>query len=138
MKTYEQFHDGYFEGIWIPAEGTAHVYLATSNRQRSTAVLTGVVIPLSDLPYLAQHVAVVLPLTHGMSALRATLIGAQLDDVAALLITEAAVGTGAAICGVAASAARVGNHRQRRKRWISWQSIRPVSHVSGSRQTGEA
>jgi len=44
MKGYDQFHDGYFEGIWIPAKGTAHVYLATSDRQRSTAVLTGVVM----------------------------------------------------------------------------------------------
>ena|ERR1700683_5449065 len=44
MKGYEQFHDGYFEGIWIPAKGTAHVYLATSDRQRSTAVLSGVVM----------------------------------------------------------------------------------------------
>jgi len=44
MKGYEQFHDGYFEGIWIPSQGAAHVYLATSDRQRSTAVLTGVVM----------------------------------------------------------------------------------------------
>jgi hypothetical protein len=44
MKEYEQFHDGYFEGIWIPAKGAAHVYLATSDRQRSTAVLNGVVM----------------------------------------------------------------------------------------------
>jgi hypothetical protein len=44
MKSYEQFHDGYFEGIWMPVPGTAHVHLATSDRQRSTAVLTGVVM----------------------------------------------------------------------------------------------
>ncbi len=44
MKEYEQFHDGYFEGIWIPGQGTAYVHLATSDRQRSTAVLRGVVM----------------------------------------------------------------------------------------------
>jgi hypothetical protein len=41
---YEQFHDGYFEGIWIPGQGAAHVHLATSDRRRSTAVLNGVVM----------------------------------------------------------------------------------------------
>jgi hypothetical protein len=44
MKEYEKFHDGHFEGIWIPGKGTAHVHLATSDRQRSTAVLNGVVM----------------------------------------------------------------------------------------------
>jgi hypothetical protein len=44
MKVYEQLHDGYFEGIWIPGQGTAHLHLATSDRRRSTAVLTGVVM----------------------------------------------------------------------------------------------
>jgi hypothetical protein len=44
MKNYERFHDGYFEGIWVPGQCVAHVHLATSDRQRSTAVLTGVVM----------------------------------------------------------------------------------------------
>lgn len=44
MYRYEQFHDGYFEGIWIPGTGTVHVFLSTSDRQQSTAVLSGVVM----------------------------------------------------------------------------------------------
>jgi|HubBroStandDraft_5_1064220.scaffolds.fasta_scaffold333689_1 hypothetical protein len=44
MKNYEQFHDGYFEGMWVPGQGTTHVYLATSGRDRSIAVLNGVVM----------------------------------------------------------------------------------------------
>jgi hypothetical protein len=44
VQRYEQFHDGYFEGIWVPERGNAHVYLATSDRRRTTVVLEGVVM----------------------------------------------------------------------------------------------
>jgi hypothetical protein len=44
MKNYGQFHDGFFEGLWIPDKGIVHVFLSTSKRERATVVLTGVVM----------------------------------------------------------------------------------------------
>jgi hypothetical protein len=42
MKKYEEFHDGFFEGLWIDAE-TAHVFLANFRHERSVLVAEGVV-----------------------------------------------------------------------------------------------
>jgi hypothetical protein len=42
MMKYDEFHDGFFEGLWIDAE-TAHVFLANSSRVRSVLVADGVV-----------------------------------------------------------------------------------------------
>src|SRR5438270_13064497 len=44
MKNYGQFHDGFFEGLWIPEKDTAEVYLSTTTGERTTVVLTGVVM----------------------------------------------------------------------------------------------
>jgi hypothetical protein len=41
---YRDFHDGFFEGLWIPGKEVVHVHLSTSSRQRKTAVLAGVVM----------------------------------------------------------------------------------------------
>jgi hypothetical protein len=42
MKDYNQFHDGYLEGLWIDGT-TVHVYLCTLEKQGFTAVAQGVV-----------------------------------------------------------------------------------------------
>jgi hypothetical protein len=34
MKTYPQFHDGFFDGFWLPAEDTINVYLRTEAGSR--------------------------------------------------------------------------------------------------------
>lgn len=44
MTNYKQFHDGFFEGLWVPEKGVVHVYLRTSGKERITVVLTGVVM----------------------------------------------------------------------------------------------
>jgi len=44
MKNYGQFHDGFFEGLWIPDKETVHVFLSTLKKERTTVVLTGVVM----------------------------------------------------------------------------------------------
>lgn len=44
MKNYGQFHDGFFEGLWIPDKEIAHVFLSTSKKERVTVILTGVVM----------------------------------------------------------------------------------------------
>lgn len=44
MRNYGQFHDGFFEGLRTPEKGIVHVYLSTSERVRTTVVLTGVVM----------------------------------------------------------------------------------------------
>jgi len=45
MKTYSQFHDGFLEGLRIDKEGkVVEVYLSTLEKERTTAVLSGVVI----------------------------------------------------------------------------------------------
>jgi len=41
---YGQYHDGFFEGLWIPEKGKAEVYLSTTTGERSTVILTGVVM----------------------------------------------------------------------------------------------
>jgi hypothetical protein len=44
MKTYSEFHDGFFEGIRTDKDGkVTHVYLSTDRNVRTTAVLNGVV-----------------------------------------------------------------------------------------------
>ncbi len=45
MKTYSQFHDGFLEGLRIDKDGkVVEVYLSTLEKERTTAVLSGVVI----------------------------------------------------------------------------------------------
>jgi hypothetical protein len=44
MKNYGQFHDGFFEGLWIPDKEIVHVFLSTSKKDRVTVVLTGVIM----------------------------------------------------------------------------------------------
>jgi hypothetical protein len=36
------FHDGSFDGVWIPAENMAHLFLTTVEHKRFTVVLDGV------------------------------------------------------------------------------------------------
>lgn len=43
MKTYSEFHDGFFEGIRSDKDmKVVHVYLSTDRKVRTTAVLNGV------------------------------------------------------------------------------------------------
>ncbi|MGB8988241.1 MAG: hypothetical protein WCC37_16685 [Candidatus Sulfotelmatobacter sp.] len=41
MKTYREFHDGFFEGLWIDGK-RVHVFLATTDMERFTIVADGV------------------------------------------------------------------------------------------------
>ena len=36
------FHDGSFDGVWLPANNTAHLFLTTSDNKRFTVVFEGV------------------------------------------------------------------------------------------------
>ena len=47
MTNYGQFHDGFFEGLWID-EATVHFFLSTEEKERFTAVTTGVVRLIVD------------------------------------------------------------------------------------------
>ena len=45
MKTYHQFHDGFLDGLLIDKDrGMVHVYLSTWEKERNTAVLSGVLM----------------------------------------------------------------------------------------------
>lgn len=44
MMNCGQYHDGLFEGLWIPEKGKAEVYLGTTTGERSIVVLTGVLM----------------------------------------------------------------------------------------------
>lgn len=44
MTNYKQFHDGFFEGLWVPEKGIVHAYLSTLGRERTTVLMTGVVM----------------------------------------------------------------------------------------------
>ena len=44
MRNYTEYHDGFFDGLWIQDEGTLQVYLRTSGKKRNTVALTGVVM----------------------------------------------------------------------------------------------
>jgi hypothetical protein len=41
MKKYSEFHDGWFEGLWIDGK-TTHVFLATEGREQFVFVVDGV------------------------------------------------------------------------------------------------
>jgi len=41
---YTDFHDGFFEGLWISEKEIVHIHLSTASGERSTAVLTGVIM----------------------------------------------------------------------------------------------
>jgi ABC-2 type transport system permease protein len=56
------------------------------------ATLTGVVIPVSSLPVVLRQLAEVLPITHGLVALRSAFGGESLLDVAPDLAGEITVG----------------------------------------------
>ena len=61
--------------------------------------LTGVVVPVSDLPLVFEGIAQLLPMSHGLVALRDSLAGAGLGDVSGNLALEAAVAGGYALVG---------------------------------------
>lgn len=54
----------------------------------------GVMVPVAFWPLWIQRVAGILPLTHGLSAIRALLNGAPLDTLIPLVAAEAGVGIG--------------------------------------------
>lgn len=54
----------------------------------------GVVVPVTFWPLWIQRAAELLPLTHGLAAIRALLDGAPLDTLVPLVAAEAAVGAG--------------------------------------------
>ena len=61
--------------------------------------LTGVVVPVSSLPSFFEGIAQILPISHGLVALRDSLAGAGFSDVSGDLIAEALVGLGYALVG---------------------------------------
>jgi len=64
-----------------------------------TAGLTGVVVPVSSLPSVFEAIAQILPISHGLVALRDCLSGAGFGDVKDSLLLEAAVSLGYALMG---------------------------------------
>ena len=63
--------------------------------------LTGVVVPVSSLPLVFENIAQVLPISHGLVALKDSLAGAGFSDVRTDLVFEALVALGYAIVGYA-------------------------------------
>ena len=50
MRNYGEFHDGFFEGLWTPEKGTVEVYLSTMAGERTTVLMTGVLmLKVTDL-----------------------------------------------------------------------------------------
>jgi len=42
MSTFPNFHDGFFDGLWTSENKSVHLFLRTSNGERSTIVLNEV------------------------------------------------------------------------------------------------
>ena len=61
--------------------------------------LTGVVVPVSSLPPFFEGIAQILPISHGLAALRDSLAGAGFGDVGVNLALEAVVALGYALTG---------------------------------------
>lgn len=61
--------------------------------------LTGVVVPVSDLPLIFEAIAHVLPISHGLVALRDSMAGSGFEHVGSNLLIEAAVAVGYALVG---------------------------------------
>lgn len=60
---------------------------------------TGVLVPIADLPPVASEVGVVLPLTHGVEALRQAFVGASIADVGGELVREGIVALAYGVVG---------------------------------------
>ena len=61
--------------------------------------LTGVIIPVSNLPVGLRQLSQILPLTHGIDAFRSSFAGATVEEVGASLGLELVVGVGYAVIG---------------------------------------
>ena len=61
--------------------------------------LTGVVVPVSDLPLIFEAIAHMLPISHGLVAFRDSLAGAGFSDVVGNLVLEAVVSASYALVG---------------------------------------
>ena len=61
--------------------------------------LTGIVIPLSSMPFALERIAQVMPITHGFLALKASLTGASFAAVQGELLRELLVALGYAVIG---------------------------------------
>ncbi len=68
--------------------------------QGMVMVLTGIIIPVAALPGPLWALAQVLPVTHALEALRASVNGAGLGEVAGLLGTELVIGLAYAVLGL--------------------------------------
>ena len=62
--------------------------------------LTGVIIPVDRLPTVLEGLANVLPITHGLQALRGAFAGALVAQVSSDLLLELAVAAGYAVVGL--------------------------------------
>ena len=61
--------------------------------------MTGIVIPLSSMPFVLERIAQVMPITHGFLALKAALTGASFAAVQGELLRELLVALGYAVIG---------------------------------------
>jgi len=68
--------------------------------QTGLITLTGVVVPREELPSFLRHVGDIIPLTHGLQALRSSVGGASLSSVADELVMELAIGLLFAVLGL--------------------------------------
>ena len=61
--------------------------------------LTGVIIPTNELPGLLSEIGLILPLTHGLSAVRETFAGASIGSVGSDILYELVVGLSYLLAG---------------------------------------
>ena len=77
-------------------------FIPTATAQAILITFTGILVPTGDLPPVASEVGSLLPLTHGVEALRQAFAGSSLADTAGLLIREGLVGLVYGVAGYAA------------------------------------
>lgn len=65
-------------------------------------VLCGVTVPVEFMPAPLQALATILPLTHGLAALRALLAGGPPEQIVALVVREVIIGIGYLLVATAA------------------------------------
>lgn len=68
--------------------------VAAAFSEAALLIFTGVIIPVEKLPGVLGRISAVLPITHGLQALRQAFSGAAISGIAPALFQEAAVGVG--------------------------------------------
>ena len=90
---------GLLMGNWAAA--TRGWFIPTATSRAVLIGFTGVIVPTEELPGVASRIGTLLPLTHGLAAVRAAFSGAPIADAGGMLACEGLIAIGYALAAYA-------------------------------------